>query len=123
MDKLPSLNQFYGFCVCGLYNNVRLHGAIGFVTPMNMLAGRQKEIQAVRDRKLEEARQKRQLPASRRHSQRFRGELTIILPGETEAGSAGMHPCRGIARWAYRNDAGERGKITLRALPNDTSDR
>ena len=43
------------------YNNVRLHSAIGFVTPMDMLAGRQKEIQAARDRKLEEARQKRQL--------------------------------------------------------------
>jgi transposase InsO family protein len=43
------------------YNNVRLHSAIGYVTPMDMLAGRQKEIQAARDRKLEEARRKRQL--------------------------------------------------------------
>ena len=43
------------------YNNVRLHSAIGYVTPMDMLAGRQKEIQAARDRKLEAARQKRQL--------------------------------------------------------------
>jgi transposase InsO family protein len=38
------------------YNNVRLHSAIGYVTPMDMLAGRQKEIQAARDRKLEKAR-------------------------------------------------------------------
>jgi len=43
------------------YNNVRLHSAIGYVTPMDMLAGRQKEIQAARDRKLEEARRKRQI--------------------------------------------------------------
>ena len=43
------------------YNNVRLHSAIGYVTPMDMMAGRQKEIQAARDRKLEEARLKRQL--------------------------------------------------------------
>ena len=43
------------------YNNVRLHSAIGYVAPMDMLAGRQKEIQAARDRKLEEARRKRQL--------------------------------------------------------------
>jgi transposase InsO family protein len=43
------------------YNNVRLHSAIGYVTPMDMLAGRQKEIQAARDRKLEEARSKRQV--------------------------------------------------------------
>jgi putative transposase len=43
------------------YNNVRLHSAIGFVTPMDMLAGRQKEIQAARDRKLDEARRQRQI--------------------------------------------------------------
>src|SRR5213593_68655 len=43
------------------YNGVRLHSAIGFVTPADMLAGRQKEIHAARDRKLEEARRQRQL--------------------------------------------------------------
>ncbi|HEV1993087.1 MAG TPA: IS3 family transposase [Candidatus Acidoferrum sp.] len=43
------------------YNTVRLHSAIGFVTPQDMLAGRQAEIHAARDRKLEAARQQRQL--------------------------------------------------------------
>ncbi len=43
------------------YNTVRLHSAIGFVTPQDMLAGRQAEIHAARDRKLGEARQQRQL--------------------------------------------------------------
>jgi len=43
------------------YNTVRLHSAIGYVTPEDMLAGRQTEIQAARDRKLEEARRQRQL--------------------------------------------------------------
>jgi transposase InsO family protein len=43
------------------YNTVRLHSAIGFVTPADMLAGRQAEIHAARDRKLEEARRQRQL--------------------------------------------------------------
>jgi putative transposase len=43
------------------YNTVRLHSAIGFVTPNDMLAGRQAEIHAARDRKLEQARQQRQL--------------------------------------------------------------
>ena len=43
------------------YNTVRLHSAIGFVTPSDMLAGRQAEIHAARDRKLEQARQQRQL--------------------------------------------------------------
>jgi len=43
------------------YNTVRLHSAIGYVTPADMLAGRQTEIHAARDRKLEEARRQRQL--------------------------------------------------------------
>jgi putative transposase len=47
------------------YNQARLHSAIGYVTPLDMLAGRQAEILAARDRKLELARAHRQL---RRHS-------------------------------------------------------
>lgn len=43
------------------YNAVRLHSAIGFITPVDMLAGRQQEIHAARDRKLEAARRQRQL--------------------------------------------------------------
>jgi hypothetical protein len=43
------------------YNTARLHSAIGFVTPADMLARRQKQIHAARDRKLEEARRQRQL--------------------------------------------------------------
>jgi hypothetical protein len=41
------------------YNEVRLHGALGYVTPLDMLAGLQKVIHAERDRKLEEARARR----------------------------------------------------------------
>jgi hypothetical protein len=41
------------------YNEVRLHSAIGFVTPRAMLEGRAFEIFAERDRKLEAARQQR----------------------------------------------------------------
>lgn len=43
------------------YNTVRLHSAIGYVTPQDMLAGRRNEIHAARDRKLEAAREQRQL--------------------------------------------------------------
>jgi putative transposase len=43
------------------YNQVRLHSAIGFVTPQDMLAGRQAEIHAARDLKIETARAQRQL--------------------------------------------------------------
>jgi hypothetical protein len=42
------------------YNTVHLHSAIGYVTPADMLVGRQAEIDAARDRKLEGARQQRQ---------------------------------------------------------------
>ena len=28
----------------------------------------------------------------------------MTLPGQTEAGSAGMQPCRGITWWAHRDD-------------------
>ena len=42
------------------YNYVRLQRAIGYVTPNDMLAERQAEIHAERDRKLEAARQQRQ---------------------------------------------------------------
>jgi transposase InsO family protein len=38
------------------YNDVRLHSAIGYVTPSDKLHGREKEIFAERDRKLQEAR-------------------------------------------------------------------
>jgi putative transposase len=42
------------------YNNVRLNSAIGYITPKDMLAGYQHEIQAERDRKLEAAREQRE---------------------------------------------------------------
>ena len=43
------------------YNNVRLNSATGYITPKDMLAGRQQEIHAERDRKLEQARDQRQI--------------------------------------------------------------
>lgn len=43
------------------YNEVRLHSAIGYVTPRDMLEGRADQIHAERDRKLEEAREQRRL--------------------------------------------------------------
>ena len=41
------------------YNTVRLHSAIGYVTPADMLAGRAQAIHDERDRKLAEARERR----------------------------------------------------------------
>ncbi|MFH2075253.1 MAG: IS3 family transposase [Pseudomonadota bacterium] len=47
------------------YNTVRLHSAIGYVTPKDKLLGRERDIFAARDRKLETAREARK---QRRHN-------------------------------------------------------
>jgi transposase InsO family protein len=41
------------------YNTVRLHSAVGYVTPADKLAGRESQIFAQRDRKLDQAREQR----------------------------------------------------------------
>jgi len=46
-----------------VYNEQRLHSAIGYVTPKAMLEGRREQIHAERDRKLEAARRERELAA------------------------------------------------------------
>ena len=43
------------------YHTVRLHSAIGYITPRDMLEGRQQEIFRQRDEKLEAARERRKL--------------------------------------------------------------
>jgi putative transposase len=43
------------------YNNVPLNSAVGYIMPEDMLTGRQQEIHADRDRKLEAARKQRQI--------------------------------------------------------------
>jgi len=55
----------------GHYNGVRLHSAIGYVTPKDKLEGRDKEIQAARDRKLAEARECRKLARQAQHQQQL----------------------------------------------------
>jgi transposase InsO family protein len=52
------------------YNDVRLHSAIGYVTPTDRLAGRHTEIFAERDRKLVEARERRKLIRQAEHERR-----------------------------------------------------
>jgi putative transposase len=51
------------------YNNVRLHSAIGYVTPKDKLDGRDKDIFAERDRKLAEARERRKQLRQAQHQQ------------------------------------------------------
>ena len=42
----------------------------------------------------------------------------MLVPDETEAGSAGTQPCRGIVWWAHRDDAGGRGSSLSRSSRN-----
>jgi len=81
------------------YNNVRLHSAIGYVAPRDKLEGKDKEIFVERDRKLDHAREQRRLRRQALRSQDPRqegGEHDIlILPSETETGSAGKQPIEG----------------------------
>jgi len=60
-----------GACTVGLPNNnryrdntIRLHSAIGYITPFDFMAGRSAEIWAARDVKLEAAREARRLRRS-----------------------------------------------------------
>ncbi len=55
------------------YNRVRLHSAIGYVTPADKLAGRQESIFAERDRKLAAARE-------RRAQRRLDAAVNVLLP-------------------------------------------
>src|SRR5208282_2411083 len=52
------------------YNEVRLHSAIGYVTPKDKLEGRDQEILAARDRKLAEARERRKQQRQAAYEQR-----------------------------------------------------
>ena len=72
------------------YNNVRSHSAIGYVTPQEKLAGREHQIFAARDRKLEEARARR--AARRREVSRARGTLA---EGQLQCPSGGELPRSG----------------------------
>jgi transposase InsO family protein len=57
------------------YNNVRLHSAIGYISPKDKLEGREKEIFADRDRKLHEARERRK---ARRQEARKLDEVFVV---------------------------------------------
>jgi transposase InsO family protein len=91
------------------YNTRRLHSALGYVTPADKMAGREPEIFAARDRKLEAARQQRQVKRQAAKAALVLAEEKTQTSGlthhtaaarvatsrETEAGSAEEQPAEG----------------------------
>jgi transposase InsO family protein len=71
------------------YNNVRLHSAIGYITPKDKLEGREKAIFDERDRKLEEARERRKAKRNAAAAQAEPGpELATTTTTVTEPATA-----------------------------------
>lgn len=64
------------------YNTVRLHSAIGYLTPKDKLEGREKTIFAERDRKLERARALR--AARRSSSDSSAPDMPVIAASEVQ---------------------------------------
>ena len=79
------------------YNTVRLHSAIGYVSPKDKLEGRAEAILAEREGKLAAARERRaqmRRTAGERSLTRGKQESKLPAAGETEAGNAGERPAR-----------------------------
>lgn len=64
-----ALARYHVFCVVWLYNERRLHSAIGYVTPRVKLEGREQQIFRERDQKLEAARAARAIKRQQARSQ------------------------------------------------------
>ena len=62
------------------YNNVRLHSAIGYVTPKDKLEGRDAKIHAERDRKLAEARERRKQSRQRQSDNNANSDTPMSPP-------------------------------------------
>jgi putative transposase len=79
------------------YNQVRLHSAIGYITPADKLAGLEAVIFAERDRKLEEARLRR---GQQRQPQRCETVLPIACEQEHRERLAGVRGAGNEAPWS-----------------------
>jgi putative transposase len=66
------------------YNERRLHSALGYVTPKDMLEGRQQAIFEERDRKLEEARERRAQNRAKQREKQPKAQATSPSTSYTE---------------------------------------
>jgi putative transposase len=68
------------------YNTVRLHSALGYITPQDKLEGREKAIFAERDRKLEAARERRKQQRQAAHQTPLAGEPAAATTAPATSG-------------------------------------
>jgi len=64
------------------YNTVRLHSAIGYLTPADKLAGREEAIFAARDQKILQARETRKTKRDQNNSHSLAATLTFPIDAE-----------------------------------------
>jgi transposase InsO family protein len=108
------------------YCDERLHSALGYIAPKDKLEGREKTIFAERDRKLEQARERRKLKRQEAHEKEATIGKTILTSetignttcsaGETDAGSAGAQPARDT-RPGRRGTTSQRAALGRCSLP------
>ena len=108
------------------YNTVRLHSAIGYVTPKDKLDGRDKEIHAARQRKLAEARQRRQQERQAQTQGRSRPPLVPPRPAiDFPAVRAAISLAAVLQRLGFqprsRHGAQQRGPCPLHGSTSGTS--
>jgi len=89
------------------YNTVRLHSAIGYVAPADKLAGREPAIFAERDRKLDEARQRRK---TRREAART-GDLKNMIAAATVPSDNDDQPVKRKRALEASNPPGIAGRV------------
>jgi hypothetical protein len=99
---------------------VRLHSAIGYVKPPDMLAGRQAELRAARDRKVEQARRQRQLRRQQATPSRFARSGSVGTMTSPRGNGSGL--C-GDATMLRDNLAGLISRRWHRAAPESSDDR
>jgi len=67
------------------YNEERLHSAIGYITPKDMLEGRQQDIHRVRDQKLEKRRKERAVANRKTNISSLAASINSEAEGEAQA--------------------------------------
>ena len=82
------------------YNEVRLHSAIGYVTPAARMAGLDRAIFAERDRKLEAAREKEKAQLTEERRRLKEQVIASTMPPEpAPRHGVAIVAVRGLMRW------------------------